>query len=63
MKFHKSISSLSNKLGLLKVLYILNNCYSLGRPIGLRNYLPLILMVLIEGGNLDRNTALITTIE
>ena len=63
MKFHKSISSLSNKLGLLKILYILNNCYSLGRPIGLRNYLPLILVVLIKGGNLDRNTALITTIE
>ena len=63
MKFHKSTSSLSNKLGLLKILCILNNCYSLGRPIGLRNYLPLILMVLIKGGNLDRNTALITTIE
>ena len=29
----------------------------------LRNYLPLILMVLIKGGDLDRNTALITTIE
>ena len=54
---------ISNKLGLLKILCILNNCYSLGRPIGLRNYLPLILMVLIKGGNLDRNTALITTIE
>ena len=48
-----------------KVLYsiVLNNCYSLGRPIGLRNYLPLILMVLVKGGNLDRNIALITTIE
>ena len=53
------ISSLSNKLA----LYILNNCYSLGRPIGLRNYLPLILMGLTKGGNLDQNTALVTAIE
>ena len=63
MKFHKSISSLLNKLGLLKILYILNNCYSLGRPIGLRNCLPSTLMVLTKGGNLGQNTVSITTIE
>jgi len=40
------------ELGLLKIPYILNNYYSLGRPIGPRNYLPLILMVLTNGGNL-----------
>ena len=50
MKFLKSISSSLNKLGLSKIPYILNNYYSLGRPTGPHNYLPLILMVLANGG-------------
>jgi len=63
MKFLESISSSFNKLGLLNIPYILNNYYSLGRSIGPRKYLPLILMVLTNGGSLDQNTALMTTIE
>ena len=50
-------------LGLWKIPYILNDYYSLGKPIGPRNYSPLILMVSTNGENLDQNTALITTIE
>ena len=58
------ISQISlNKLGLLKIPYILNDYYSLDKPIGSRNYSPLILMVSTNGENLDQNTALITTIE
>ena len=58
------ISQISfNKLGLLKSLYILNDYYSLDKPIGPCNYSPLILMVSTNGENLDQNTALITTIE
>ena len=63
MKFLKSVSSLLNKLGLLKIPYILNDYYSLGKPIGPRSYSPLILMASTNGENLDQNTALITTIE
>ena len=50
-------------LGLWKIPYILNDYYSLGKPIGPLNYSPLILMVSTNGENLDQNTALITTIE
>ena len=63
MKFLKSISLLLNKLGLLKIPHILNDYYSQGKPIGPRNYSPLILMVTTNGENLDQNTALITTIK
>ena len=63
MKFLKSVSLLLNKLGLLKIPYILNDYYPLDKPIGPRNYSPLILMVSTNGENLDQNTALITTIE
>ena len=63
MKFLKSISLLLKKLDLLKIPYILNDYYSLGKPVGPRNYSPLILMVSTNGENLDQNTALITTIE
>ena len=62
-KFLKSTVLLLNKLGLLKMPHTLNDCYSLGRPIGPRSYLPLIFMVSTNGGNLDPNTAFITTIE
>ena len=48
---------------LIKIPYILNDYYSLEKPIGPRNYSPLILMVSTNGENLDQNTALITTIE
>ena len=57
MKFLKSISLLLKKLDLLKIPYILNDYYSLGKPVGPRNYSPLILMVSTNGENLDQNTA------
>ena len=57
MKFLKSISLLLKKLDLLKIPYISNDYYSLGKPVGPRNYSPLILMVSTNGENLDQNTA------
>ena len=57
------ISFILNKLGLLKIPYILNDYYSLEKPSGPRNYSLLILMVSTNGENLDQNTTLITTIE
>ena len=60
---HEISQNSLNKLGLLKIPYILNDYYSLDKPIGPRNYSPLILMVSTNGENLDQNTTLITTIE